>query len=453
MVMKPLDYEYYHAPIPGGGYVTGFAYDRSERDILYCRTDIGGCYRYSYDEKRWFSLIEHVGMDDLSETFPIAIAAEKGKLYIACGDGRAAGWLIDPEVKAAACGRLCISEDRGESFTYEDIPCYIHGNLSGRGTGKRLAVTASGRIFFASQRDGLGVRDNDGSWKFYPVCGEEFLTFVYVSEDEKMLLVGSAGISMRNGEKRGHSLYVSKDGGESFNPLDEPEDPSDEKYSGCVAQRYAVDDKYIYVSFSCSSPYTYAGWMGYSCDGGPMRHGRIVRYLRDCPEKGFEDITPGKEKGTLSYGFSGIAATEEYLCCSTIGNDYVDGDMIFMSKDQGRSWTIALKDLAVGNLTARAPYLRPECHNGHSSVHWMSDLAVNPFDHDELWFNTGTGVFTSKNFTSEDRSFTDYSDGIEETVHLNLYSPPSGEVQLIDILGDLGGFPSRTRTITVISPA
>ncbi|MCR5119776.1 MAG: endoglucanase, partial [Lachnospiraceae bacterium] len=442
-VKTPLEYEYYNAPIPGGGYVTGFAYDPYEENTLYCRTDIGGCYRYSYEEERWLSLIKHVGMEDLSETFPIALAAYKGRLYIACGDGRSAGWLPDPDVKLAPCGRLCISDDRGESFSYEDIPCYIHGNLCGRGSGKRLAVTASGRIYFASQRDGLGVRDTEGNWSFSAVCGEEFLTFIYVSEDEKTLVVGTAGISRREGDRRGHSLYISKDAGKSFAPLHEPDDPTQDKYSGCVAERFAYDDKYLYVSFSCSSPYVYAGWMGYSCDGGPMRHGRVVRYSLTEPEKGFEDITPGKEKGPAGCGFSGIAATEKYLFCSTIGNDHAGGDMILRSSDRGETWKTVLQDVSVGKLEARAPYLRPECHNGHSPVHWMTDLAINPYDNNELWFNTGTGVFNCKNAEAEELSFSDRCDGIEETVHLNLYSPPSGEVQLIDILGDLGGFAFR----------
>ncbi len=440
---SPLPYEYYHAPIPGGGYVTGFSYDPYEKNALYCRTDIGGCYRYSYEDKCWHSLIEHVGMDDLSETFPIALAAYKGRVYIACGDGRSAGWLPDPDVKLAPCGRLCISDDRGESFTYEDIPCYIHGNLSGRGTGKRLVVTPSGRIFFASQRDGLGIRDTEGNWTFSPVCCENFLTFVMLSEDEKMILVGSAGISNRNGKRRGPSLFLSKDGGKLFAPIDWPEDPGDDMLWGCVAQRYAVDDRYIYVTFSCSTPYSYASWMGYSCDGGQVRHGRIVRYPLDDPSKGYEDITPGKENGPLSYGLAGVAACEEYICCSSIGNDHGGGDMIMISKDKGEHWETALHGLKAGKLITRVPYLSPECHGGASPVHWMTDLAINPYNKDELWFNTGTGVFKSENFASDERSFTDWCDGTEETVHLNLYSPPSGEVQLIDILGDLGGFAFR----------
>ena len=80
--MKNIPYRFYNAPIPGGGYVTGFAFDENNPGILYCRTDIGGCYRYSYEIGCWQSLSRHAGMEDLSETFPIAIAAADKKLYI-----------------------------------------------------------------------------------------------------------------------------------------------------------------------------------------------------------------------------------------------------------------------------------------------------------------------------------------------------------------------------------
>ena len=54
--------------------------------ILYARTDIGGVYRYLYDEQRWKSLMNHVSMLDVAEAFPIAVALDKDnpdRLYIA----------------------------------------------------------------------------------------------------------------------------------------------------------------------------------------------------------------------------------------------------------------------------------------------------------------------------------------------------------------------------------
>ncbi len=89
--MKQIPYQYRNLPIPGGGYVTGILYSERERDVLYIRTDIGGAYRFDADKQRWISLIPHVTMRDISETFPIALAIDEekpGSLYIACGVNR-----------------------------------------------------------------------------------------------------------------------------------------------------------------------------------------------------------------------------------------------------------------------------------------------------------------------------------------------------------------------------
>lgn len=75
--------------------------------------------------------MNHVSMLDVAEAFPIAVALDKDnpdRLYIACG------------VNGVLEGKLCISEDYGESFTYKTIPTMVLGNLSGRGTGMRLVV-------------------------------------------------------------------------------------------------------------------------------------------------------------------------------------------------------------------------------------------------------------------------------------------------------------------------
>ena len=153
--MKQISYAYKNLPIPGGGYVTGFLYHRKERDVLYARTDIGGAYRFDAGTQRWISLISHVTMRDLSETFPISMAlddTDPAMLYIACG------------VNAEKSGVLAVSEDHGGHFRYERIPVMIHGNLNGRGTGERLIVDQKDpqRLYYASQQEGLWVTDDQG---------------------------------------------------------------------------------------------------------------------------------------------------------------------------------------------------------------------------------------------------------------------------------------------------
>ena len=114
--------------------------------------------------------------------------------------------------------------------------------------------------------------------------------------------------------------------------------------------------------------------------------------------------------------------------------------MVLISQDYGQSWQVALFDLSIGKITFRTPYMKPAYNGNHSLIHWLSDIKINPFCPDEVWFNTGTGVFVSRCFTTEDRSFQDCCDGIEQTVHLNVYGMVDGPVKALDIVGDLGGF-------------
>ena len=127
--MKQIPYEYKNAPIPGGGYVTGFLFDKKHADVLFCRTDIGGAYRYEKKESRWKSLMDHVTMERLDESYPIALAVDEekeGKLYMVSGRHQ------NPK------GLFALSEDYGETFTYKEIPTPVHGNWGGRGSGYRL---------------------------------------------------------------------------------------------------------------------------------------------------------------------------------------------------------------------------------------------------------------------------------------------------------------------------
>ena len=457
--MKQIAYEYGNLPIPGGGYVTGFLYSETEKDVLYCRTDIGGTYRYNAQSRKWESLISHVTMEDLSETFPISIAIDEkkpGSLYIACG------------VNRPGSGVLAISGDYGESFSYEKIPVRIHGNLNGRGTGERLWVEGN-EVWFGSQQEGLWYSDDLGkSWTKQEAMPEGYLTFV--TELGNALVVGTAGVTTgsdaKNGEvpMRGHSLYVSYDNGATFVPMEVPASGVVEgcRYNGLAAQRWAKDEKYFYVTFASTGRNSYVLENGYSCDSGDNIDGHIVRYpiLRQ-GESGLnitlgamEEITPGSAskvtginqegivKGQmLEYGFSGISVsgqTPGMLVATTIVK--YDGDSVFRSMDYGETWQQVLYGLEEGRMTFRAPYMYPECNGGHSLIHWLSDIKINPFCEEEAWFNSGTGVFKTENLKADLVEFTDWCDGIEETVHLNVYSMPKGDMQVIDIVGDLGGF-------------
>lgn len=446
-IKKVIPYQYRNAPIPGGGYVTGLVYHQKKKGILYARTDIGGTYRFDEKEKCWQSLIKHVKGDDLSETYPIALGLDDvypERLYIISG------------VNGKEYGVLSISEDYGETFTYKKVPTTVHGNLSGRGTGYRLVVDKndSNILYFASQLGGLWKTANRGdTWERLPL-EEDYTTCVWVSDDSKTIVVGTAGYTTKVNESlRGHSLYVSYDGGTSFEKLMMPANVivKKSKMNGLVASRYDYDGRYLYITMNVTGYWNYVVDLGYSCDTGDMIGGKVIRYYFENGRiSGYDDITPDREGSLtteyLNYGFGGICSCKSkpgLLACSTLCREKEYPEAIYVSEDYGNTWKVSLCGLENGGMYFRTSYMLPQYNGNHSLLHWLSDVKIDPFNPSKLWFNSGTGVFTTDALLSDNPAYHDWCDGIEETVHLNVYAPLSGDVQLVDIVGDLGGFAFR----------
>ncbi len=421
-----LPYRYRHLPIGGGGYATGFVFHPRDPRVMVCRTDIGGVYRFDCAAQTWVSLIDHVGWPDLRETCPISAAldpARPQRLYIASGS-----W--DPDSR----GKLTVSDDYGETFISHEMPVFVHGNLHGRGAGERLLAEGD-TLWFASQRDGLWRSPDAGaSWEKLPLP-ESGCTFA--AKQGKLLLAGTEGLLHRQEDRRGPSLYASWDGGASFAPLPQPEYAPVEgsRLHGLVAQRCAFDGDYLYVSFSANGARSQTVEKGYSCDCGDCSCGRIARYPFDGESLGApEDITP--EKG--DWGFSAVDAQHGLLITATICRR--DGDAIYLSRDQGRTWKTVLHRLDTGVMDFRLHYMLPQYNGGGNLIHWLTDVKIDPHRPDTAWFNTGTGVFRTRNLQDDVVHWSDWCDGMEETVHINIHAPASGRVQLLDMVGDLGGF-------------
>ena len=420
---------YRHMPIGGGGYVTGFYFHPADDKVLYCRTDIGGMYRFDYDKQVWVSLIDHITPADSRECCPISAALDAGRpgrLFVASGI-----WAPDSH------GKLTVSDDCGATSVGYELPCFVHGNLHGRGAGERLLWDGA-TLYFASQRDGLFRSPDEGAtWQKVESFPETGCTFAIKKGD--LLLIGTEGLALRENDMRGPSLYASWDDGASFAPLPQPEYEYTEgsKLHGLVSQRCAFDEEYLYVSFSANGPRSQNVDKGYTCDCGDCSCGRVARYRFDGTSLGLpEDITP--EKG--NWGFSAMDAKHGMLITATIHRQHQDGDAIYLSRDQGKTWKPVLHGLREGSMDFRLSYMRPEYNGGHNLVHWMTDVKIDPHRPDTAWFNTGTGVFRTQNLRSNVVVWQDWCDGMEETVHINVHAPASGRVQVLDMIGDLGAF-------------
>jgi hypothetical protein len=112
------------------------------------------------------------------------------------------------------------------------------------------------------------------------------------------------------------------------------------------------------------------------------------------------------------------------------------GEEIFRSLDGGETWKGVFASGGKFDYS-KAPYIKP------TGIHWLFDIEINPFNPDHVIFTTGYGGHETFNFTDlEKRNPTVWhamSTGIEETVPLELLSPPKG-ANLITGIGDYGGF-------------
>jgi xyloglucan-specific exo-beta-1,4-glucanase len=455
-----VPYEYKNAPVPGGGFVTGLCFHPKERNILYARTDVGGVYRYDFHTRTWLSLMDHVKATEKWESYPLSIAVDPthpGGIFTVAGD------YIENNY-------ICRSIDFGKNFEYFKVPAKIHGNAPGRGTGERLAIDPHNPniVYFASLAEGLLISTNRGeSFQRLPVIPkggkeEHNLAFIWLDSrsqvDERChtIVVSVSGQANSPGATiRGSSLYISRDAGNSFEALPgQPENQSFGSFPGFVGQRAAFSEGYLFITMAATGK-PQSGWAGYSCDAGGDEHGCILRYQLS-PKGEITEVnyvTPdlsfmggGCDRVSKIAGFGGIDAMISHsgcLICSTQGSSREEA--VLYTTDYGEHWFPVLYDLEIGIMDFQeVPYMKPEYNDHHNLLHWISDIKLDPFNPNRAVFNSGTGIFMTENLTNarkgEEVIFRPCCKGLEETVHMNIYSPPGGEVQLLDMIGDLGGF-------------
>lgn len=446
-----ISYQYKNIPIKGGGFVTGFIFSKRYKNILYARTDIGGVYRFDFSKNEWISLIDDVTAIEPDRCYPLGIALDdemRERLYIACGTHKS--------------GSLYISDDMGKTYIKKEIPCGIHGNFVGRSAGERL-IKKDGVLYFASQTDGLFISSDEGdSWQNIKPYGEKNLTFLYKETigGRDFFITGTSGEQNADGKKRGHTLFVSYDNLKTFEKLPIPKSIDDPKciHPGFVPQRAAVSERYLFVTFTQIED-GFGGFNAISCDSSSCYDGRIYRYAvsggklyldKDITPKSIEFLNHDRSISpdyateiSLGSGLSGVCFEDGMLTVSEIGSRRGE-DAIYMSENSGDSYQIILQGLRHGKMNFTVPYMKPEYNGNRSLIHWMSDVKINPFDSDMMLFNTGTGVFMTRNLTASKRGetvvFSSQCNGMEETVHMNVYSPPNGEVRCLDLVGDLGGY-------------
>jgi photosystem II stability/assembly factor-like uncharacterized protein len=167
----------------------------------------------------------------------------------------------------------------------------------------------------------------------------------------------------------------------------------------------------------------------------PMTDGGVWKF--DTKTGAWTDITPDKPTAEKRFGYAAVsvdAKNPKVVIASSFGRP--KGEQIFRSIDGGNTWKPTIGGKETYDYTL-APYI------SHTGIHWLFDIEIDPFNSDHVMFTTGYGGHESFNFTDADKNkpvkWSAMASGIEETVALELLSPPKG-AHLLTAIGDYCGF-------------
>ena len=446
--------------IAGGGFVSGII---TGDDQMYARTDVGGAYRYDYEQKKWVQLLGFLNDADrgfLSVDAMCVDPNDDDTLYLLCG----CAYFSDARTV------IFRSHDAGETFEEIDVTdlIQVHGNGYGRQTGEAIAVDPDNPDIIycggdATAGDSALIMSEDGGDTWSPVMGYDKLGLFEYSIKWPTWTEHMATIKITDGKvyvgtsvKGKANLHVADVGSDDFQPLSE-DLPTEQ-----MPSRINLDaDGNLLI--------TYVN--GLMFDRGT---GYAYKYSPKTGE--LKDITPteGISSNTkkLNVGYGAVTSDKNdanklvaTTCAQWYSQSWTEdawdrdaiawGDRFFKSEDGGETWT----EMTPGN---RASWGGPLIANylqdgGHSwirdkAIHWSGCIALDPRNSDQFWVVSGNGVFTCEDTWAECPTIRFAADGIEEVVSLDFISRPGKDP--VSVIGDYDGFyHNADGTATQLTPS
>jgi hypothetical protein len=478
------------AKIGGSGYVTGEVFSKIEKNVLYAMTDMGGAYRYDFSRDYWVGLTDEAtdhgnaysatdpngpGSGEVFVTSIMPDPVKKGRVYMAAGS-------------SATNAAVYRSEDYGANWQRFPTPSItMNGNDgSNRSTGPRLAIDPKNNniVYYASQSQGLW-KSSDAGQTFARVTGATgtpvdfrptFVTIdpnspVDASDNSTQIIVGTIGatsttpptVAVDPLQQRPYkSLYITNDGGSTFTQLPgQPAANPTRQYGGFVAEHPAWDWVgnlvVAYAEFNLNNFGQVGSNSNFAQDGRVYRFnvnaGTSVSitpqnvYTKQYPDLTAAQIASGQvmQRG----GIGGISVDAErpgvMVASSFHRHQDFSEEVVWYTNDYGAHWKVIHSEV-VGKMDYRGVGYVDKNNGWGSAVHWAFDIQINPYDSNMALFNTGNGVWMTKNLEVADQPITAdnqvvwgfWDDGLEQTAIYNLYSPTQTKDYLYSTFADWG---------------
>lgn len=413
----------------GGGYVPGLVFHPTSPDVLYARTDMGGAYRWKAATSAWVPITDGFSAADSfhhgSETMAIDPNDDK-RVYMGTGM-----YLSD---KADA--RLYISTDRGDNWTYVNLPFSAASNAQGRAVGERLMVDPNNPtiLFYGTRTTGLWKSADRGqTWQQLTSLSSHKMTAAQIDAVHWRGVVGVEQVIFDTSTKGTgsatqtiytavapdyasvagltHSMYKTTDGGATWTGIATP-------VTGYhIPHMVRAKDGMMYVAFTQGT--------------GPGASGSARLYKFDGSNwtllKSYDSTSPGTGYGMGGLSVYGSGATTRIaLGVTNSWGNYEGQPIVQLSDNAGATWR---------EISALAPHGADK--DGWSG--WVDDVEIDPNNPERILHVHGGGVWETRNASAAKPTWVNATVGLEETATLSLMTPPPGaSYSLLNSSGDIG---------------
>ena len=448
------NYEWGPVYIGGGGFVSGIVVGQKE---MYLRTDVGGAYKYDYENKKWVQL------------FGFLNEAQKGFLSVS-------GIAIDPKddnIVYFLCGCAYFSDaktsifkttDGGKTFTEVDVTdlIQIHGNGDGRECSEPISIDPDNtNIIYAggdvTAGDSCLIKSIDGGKTWKPVIGYDKLGF-YKEEIKWPAWTNHMTRSLTKGEYNtqngvavikvyGGKVYVgtSINGQANIHVADVDKDEFTILSKDLPTANYPLsitDDGNGNIFFTYIAGLAFGG-----SAGGAYKYNVETGKVTDIsPNKNAIGMITADRKNPKNL----VARTCGVWSDQWYEKEWTDtsiawGDHFFRSNDGGETWLDITPGQQIGRYSDNPIQIsNPLDTNGYKwiygkAIHWGSGILIDPRNPDKIWLTSGNGVFTCDNVWAEKEiQFYFEPKGVEEVVALDMVSVKGGNA--FSAIGDYDGY-------------